>query len=78
MQTATDYIPVAIFLVIVFFLVWAGFNRADRIRARYAAQMDAHLAAVERNTQAMERIAAAIEARNQNEPLPKSNQATKG
>ena len=30
-------------------------------------------AAVERNTQAMERIAAAIEARNQNGPLPKSN-----
>jgi hypothetical protein len=73
MRTVTDYIPAAIFLVILFFLVRAGFSRADRIRARHAAQMDAHLTAVERNTQALERIAAAIEARNQNRPPPNSN-----
>jgi hypothetical protein len=66
MQIATDYIPAVIFLAIVVLLVWAGFRRTDRIRAKAAAQMDAHLAAVERNTQALERIAAAIETRNSN------------
>jgi hypothetical protein len=66
MQTATQYIPAVIFLAIVVSLVWAGFKRADRIRAKAAAQMDAHLKAVNRNTEAVERIAAALEARNQN------------
>jgi hypothetical protein len=56
MQTATQYIPAAIFLAIVVALVWAGFRRTDRIRARAAAQMDAHLKAVNRNTEAVERI----------------------
>jgi hypothetical protein len=73
MQTAMNYIPAAIFLAIAFLLVWAGFNRADRIRAKAAAQMDAHLKAVNRNTEAVERIAAALEARNQIKPPPKSN-----
>jgi hypothetical protein len=66
MQTATQYIPAVIFLAIVVALVWAGFKRADRMRAKAAAQMDAHLKAVDRNTEAVERIAAAPEARNQN------------
>ena len=72
MQIATSYIPAAIFLAIAFLLVWAGFNRADRIRAKAAALAGAHLAAyleaVNRNTEATERIAAALEARNQTRP----------
>jgi hypothetical protein len=73
MQTATSYIPAAIFLAIGFLLVWAGFNRADRMRAKAAAQaadqMDVYLKAINRNTEATERIAAALEARNQTRPL---------
>jgi hypothetical protein len=69
MQTATSYIPAAIFLAIACLLVWASFNRADRIRAKAlaqaAAQTDAYLRAMDRNTEATERIAAALEALNQ-------------
>jgi alpha-D-ribose 1-methylphosphonate 5-triphosphate synthase subunit PhnG len=73
MQTATEYIPAAIFLAIVVLLVWAGFRRTDRIRAKAAAQMDAHLKAVNRNTEAVERIASALEAKNQTRPSRDSN-----
>jgi Flp pilus assembly protein TadB len=73
MKIATDYIPVVIFLAIAVLLVWAGFRRTDRIRAKAAAQMDAHLEAVNRNIEAVERIAAALEARNQTRPPPDSN-----
>jgi hypothetical protein len=69
MQTATQFVPAAIFLAIVVALLWAGFRRADRIRAKAAAQMDAHLRAVNRNTEAVERIAAALEVRNHIRPL---------
>ena len=43
MQTVTSYIPAAIFLAIAVLLVWAGFNRADRIRAKAAAQAAAQV-----------------------------------
>jgi hypothetical protein len=66
MEIATNYIPAAIFLAIVCFLVWAAFSRAARIRAKAMAQMDAHLKAVNRNTEAVERIAAALEAKKSN------------
>jgi Flp pilus assembly protein TadB len=69
MQTATSYIPAAIFLAIAFLLVWVGFSRANRIRAKAAAQMDAYLKAINRNTEATERIAAALEARNKTRSL---------
>jgi hypothetical protein len=79
MQTATSYIPAAIFLAIAVLLVWAGFNRADRIRAKAAAQaaaqVDAYLKAVNRNTEATERIAAALEARNQTRSLGANDEA---
>ena len=71
MQIAMSYFPAAIFLAIVVLLVWSGFTRADRIRSKAAAQMDAHLRAVNRNTEAVERIAAALEARNQVRPNDK-------
>lgn len=73
MRTVTDYIPMLIFLAIFFFLVWAGFSRTDRIRAKAAAQTDAYLAAMNRNADAAERIAAALEVRNQNGTASKSN-----
>jgi hypothetical protein len=79
MQTVTA----AIFLAIAGSLVWAGFNRVARIREKAAAQMDIQVNAVNRNTEAIERVAAALEARNQarsleaeasqTRPLPKSN-----
>lgn len=65
MQTVTQYIPAAILLAIVVWLVWLGFKRADHIRGKASAQMDEHLKAANRNAEAMERIAAALEARNQ-------------
>jgi len=65
MQTVTSYIPAAIFLAIAGSLVWAGFNRVARIREKAAAQMDIQVNAVNRNTEAIERVAAALEARNQ-------------
>jgi hypothetical protein len=73
MQFVKEYVPAAIFLSVVVFLVWAGFRRADRIRAKSAAQMDAHLKAVNRNTEAVDRIAAALEAKNQTRPPTDSN-----
>jgi hypothetical protein len=74
MQAVTSYIPAVVFLAIFVLLVWAGFRRADRIRAKYAAQIDDQLKALNKNTEAVERIAIALEARNQNSrPPPKSN-----
>ena len=82
-QTLTSYIPVAVFLAIATFLVWAGFQRVARIRAdaearadaRTQAFLEAQLKGMHRTSEAVERIAAALEARNQSE-TPKSNPAT--
>jgi hypothetical protein len=78
-QTLTSYIPAAGFIAIAVFLIWVGFSRTTRIRARAeaiaAANLEAQLKAVNRNTEALERIATVLEARNQGGP-PKSNPAT--
>jgi hypothetical protein len=77
-QTLTSYIPVAVFLAITAFLVWAGLNRAGRTRAEAEARADARMEAqskdLNRTSEAIERIAAALEARNQSEAA-KSNPA---
>jgi hypothetical protein len=73
MQSLTSYIPAAGFLAILVLLVWAGYRRADRVRAKYVGQMDAQIEAMNKNTEAVERIASALEARNQNRPPSNSN-----
>jgi hypothetical protein len=62
----TNFIPGIGFVLIVGVLVWIGFSRAARIRARAYAQGEAYLKAMDRSNLALERIAAALEARNQN------------
>jgi hypothetical protein len=77
-QTLASYIPVAVFLAVIALLVWSGVNRAARLRAEAEARADARIETqtkdLNRSSEAIERIAAALEARNQIETA-KSNPA---
>lgn len=68
MEPWTNFIPGIVLCLIVAGIMWAGYSRTARIRSRAFAQGEAYLKTMERSSAALERIAAALEARNQNGP----------
>lgn len=78
MQTLANYTPVVVFVFIVLFFVAYRSFQYVRIRKQLAQQNVASLDVANRNAEALERIAAALEAIAQNRPPQKSNQATGG
>jgi Flp pilus assembly protein TadB len=73
MQTLGNYIPLVVLgFIVLFFVAYRSFQYV-RMRKQLAQQNVAALDAASRNAEALERIAAALEAIAQNRPPSKSN-----